>query len=76
MDNPIKIKYYSQNIDNYGRQESSMKGEVIFNVLHNPDEWTDDMVFEGENQQIYFIDDLIGKRIQLDNIGVFLLEDN
>jgi hypothetical protein len=76
MDKPIKIKYYSQTIDNYGRQESSRKGEIIFNVLHNPEEWTDDMVFEGENQQIYFIDDLIGKKIQLDNVGIFLLEDN
>ena len=73
---PIKIIYYSQVIDNYGRTESSMKGDYIFNALMCSEEWSDDMTFEGENGQIYFIDDLIGKEVSVPEIGIFTVPND
>ena len=67
----IKIVYYSEVIDNYGRTESSAKGYNIFSVLNNPMDWTDDMVFEDDKGQKYFIDDLIGKEVFVPDIGIF-----
>ena len=67
----IKIVYYSEVIDNWGRTESSQKGDIIYNVLHNVDEWSDDMTFEDDKGQKYFIDDLVGKEVCVPDIGVF-----
>ena len=63
--------YYKETIDNWGRIEASMKGPIIYNVLHNPDEFTDDMMFEDDKGKWYNIDELIGKEIQLNDIGIF-----
>jgi hypothetical protein len=71
MSNIIKIVYYSEVIDNFGRTESSAKGHNIFSVLNNPDEWTDDMLFEDDKGVKYFIDDLVGKTVMVPDIGVF-----
>jgi len=68
---PIHIVHYTQTIDNWGRKESSSRGEYIFNMLNNVDEWTDDIIFEGPTGQIYHIDDLVGKSVCVPNIGVF-----
>ena len=70
---PIKIIYYSEVIDNWGRTESSTKGHNIFLVLNNPMEWNDDMVFEDEVGNKYFIDDLIGKQVSVPDIGIFIV---
>jgi hypothetical protein len=67
----IKIVYYSEVIDNWGRTESSIKGDIIFSVLNNVDEWNDDMVFEDDKGQKYSIDDLTGKEVQVPDIGIF-----
>ena len=67
----IKIVYYSEVIDNWGRTESSQKGDIIFNVLHNVDEWNDDMIFEDDKGNKYFIDDLVGKEVLVPDIGMF-----
>ena len=75
MSKPIKIVYYSETIDNYGRKESSSKGHNIYSVLNNPEDWSDDMVFEGENGEVYFIDDLIGKEVLVPDIGVFTVTE-
>jgi hypothetical protein len=72
----IKIVYYSEVIDNYGRTESSMKGDVIFSVLNNVDEWTDDMVFEDENRRRYSIDELAGKEVSVPGIGIFTVPED
>ena len=71
----IKIIYYSEVIDNWGRTESSMKGHNIFSVLNNPMDWTDDMVFEGEDGRKYSIDDLTGKEVSVPDIGIFTVPE-
>jgi hypothetical protein len=67
----INIIYYKETIDNWGRTESSMKGDIIFNVLNNVEDWTDDMEFEDENGKFYNIDELAGKEVDVPEIGIF-----
>jgi acyl-coenzyme A synthetase/AMP-(fatty) acid ligase len=76
MEKPIKIVYYSEVIDNYGRTESSKQGHIIHEILNDPSLWSDDMTFEGENNQIYFIDDLIGKEVEVENMGIFTVPED
>ena len=68
---PIKIVYYSEVIDNWGRTESSTKPEVISKILKDSENFTDDMSFEDENGRVYDIDDLIGKEVILNGIEPF-----
>jgi hypothetical protein len=72
---PIRIVYYSETIDNMGRTESSAKGHNIFSVLNSPENWNDDMIFEDDKGQKYFIDDLIGKEVHVPDIGIFTIEE-
>jgi hypothetical protein len=67
----INIIYYSEVVDNFGRQESSMKGSILFSVLNDVDNFTDDMTFEDDKGINYSIDELIGKEVQLVDIGIF-----
>lgn len=67
----IKIIYYSEVIDNFGRTESSMKGGIIFAALNDTDNWTDDMVFEDEDGRKYSIDELVEKEVSVTDIGIF-----
>ena len=69
--NAINIIYYSEVIDNWGRTESSMKGDIIFSALNNVEEWTDDMVFEDDGGRKYSIDELAGKEVCVNDIGIF-----
>jgi len=70
----ITIVYYSEIIDNRRRTESSSIGYNIFSALtSNPDERSDDMVFEGPNGEVYFIDDLIGKLVCVPEVGIFVV---
>lgn len=71
----IRIVYYSETIDNMGRTESSAKGHNIFSVLSNPEEWNDDMIFEDDKGQKYFIDDLIDKEVLVEDIGIFTVSE-
>lgn len=72
----IKIVYYSEVIDNYGRTESSAKGHNIFSVLNNPMDWSDDMTFEDDNGRKYFIDELVGKEVNVPDIGIFTVPND
>ena len=72
---PIKIVYFSEVIDNWGRTESTFKPETIHKILNMPEEFNDDMTFEGENDQVYFIDDLIGKEVLIEGYPVFTVPD-
>jgi hypothetical protein len=67
----IKIVYYSEVIDNWGRTESSTKPEVISRILKDRSNYNDDMSFEDENGRVYDIDDLIGKEVILNGIEPF-----
>lgn len=71
----IKIVYYSEVIDNWGRTESSAKGHNIFSVLNNPMDWTDDMIFEDDKGRKYSIDDLTGKTVSIPDIGIFTVPE-
>ncbi len=74
-DTAIKIVYYSEVIDNYGRTESSSRGDIIYSALTHPDCWSDDMTFYGPNNEVYFIDDLIGKKVCVPDIGIFTVPE-
>lgn len=67
----IKIVYYSEPIDSFGRTESSAKGDVIHYVLNDVENWTDDMTFEDETGKQYSIDELEGKEVEVPGIGIF-----
>lgn len=72
---PIKIVYYSDVIDNWGRKESSAKPKRIIEALQNPDEWSDDMTFRDETGRTYFLDDLVGEEVQVGDT-VFTVADD
>jgi hypothetical protein len=65
IDTLINIVYYFEVIDNWGRNESSAVPERIIKVLQNPDEWSDDIIFQDSTGKLYFIDDLVGKEVQV-----------
>ena len=67
----MKIIYYSETIDNWGRTRSSDDGHIIYNILNNPEEWTDDMVFEDDKGNQYYIDELVGQTVSVPEIGIF-----
>jgi hypothetical protein len=69
----IKIVYYKQTIDNWGRQESSMQGPIIFSALVDTENWNDDMQFEDSDGNWYGIEELIGKEVILDDVGLFII---
>ena len=71
----IRIIYYSEVIDNWGRTESSMKGHNIFSALNDVEGWTDDMIFEDDKGRKYSIDDLTGKTVSIPDIGIFTVPE-
>jgi len=73
---PIRIIYYKETIDNRGRTESSMRGDIIFSVLNNVEYWTDEMEFEDVNNRWYNIEELAGKEVILENIGIFTVPED
>lgn len=72
----IKIVYYSEVIDNWGRRESSAKALVIYSVLTNPEAWSDDMAFEDESGRVYFLDDLVGQEVELEGMSPFIVTED
>lgn len=72
---PIKIVYYSEVIDNWGRTESSTKPDVISRILKDTDNFNDDMSFEDENGRVYNIDDLIGKEVVVNGDVPFIVQE-
>jgi len=58
----IKIVGCAETVDNWGRQEKYDETQTL-NLLLCSDEWTDDQIFLGPNNERYFIDDLIGKPV-------------
>jgi hypothetical protein len=71
MENHINIVYYKEVVDNWGRTESSRKGRIIFDVFHNVEDWTDDMIFEDNRGNLYHINDLVGKLVNVQDVGIF-----
>lgn len=65
MPEPINIVYYSEVLDNWGRTESSKDPAKIKKVLENAEEFNDDMTFEADSGQLFFIDELIGHEVKV-----------
>jgi hypothetical protein len=72
----IKIVYYTETIDNFGRSESSMKGKIIFDVLNNVEDWNDDMNFQTKGGAWFTIDELAGKEVDVPEIGIFKVPED
>lgn len=71
----IKIVYYEEILDNWGRREASQKGKVIAEVLGDVDNWTDDMIFEDSMGLRYHINELQGKEVIIEDIGIFIVPE-
>lgn len=71
----IKIILFSEIVDNWGTTESSSNPKTIYSILNDPDYFSDDMVFEGPNDEVYFIDDLIGKEVVVEGFEPFIITE-
>ena len=60
----IKIIGCVETVDNWGN-ENKLDEQETYKLLINPDEWTDDQRFYDEFDNCYFVDDLVGKKIQV-----------
>jgi len=59
----LKIVGCLETIDNWGRQER-INAKETYELLNNPENWSDDQRFYCEGNGGYFIDELIGKVIK------------
>lgn len=71
----MKIVKIEEVIDNWGRYETTVHPAQIAEVLRDPETWTDDQAFYDEGGQIYLIDDLIGKEVEVEGIGTIKIEE-
>ena len=71
----MKIVKYRETIDNWGRTETVTDPNQIAEVLRDPETWTDDYLFFDEENNVYFIDDLVGKEVELEGIETFKVEE-
>ncbi len=63
MSEVIKINKCVEVIDNWGNSEQ-YKNEDLFKLLITPEDWTDDQIFISD-ERTYYIDDLIGRVVQV-----------
>ena len=61
----IEIVLFADVLDNSGKEQVSESPAEILQVLKASDEFTDDMRFEDNHGNIYFIDDLLGKTVKV-----------
>lgn len=64
----IKICRLSYPVDNWGKEEVTEDPVQILEALREQD--SDDDCFEDETGRAYFIDDLIGKEVQVGEIVI------
>jgi hypothetical protein len=67
----IKIVSLTDVIDNWGRTETVTDPLEIQQVLLSPEEWTDDLTFTDDQGQVYWIDDLIDREVELHGVDRF-----
>ena len=65
MEDLIKINKCVEVVDNWGNTEQYKNAE-LFKLLTTPEDWTDDQLFIADEGS-YYIEDLIGKRVQVGN---------
>jgi hypothetical protein len=63
MEDIIKLNKCEEIIDNWGNIEQ-YKNEDLYKLLTTPEDWTDDQLFLADEGS-YYIDDLIGKKVQV-----------
>ena len=73
MEDLIKINRCEEVVDNWGNTEQYKDAE-LFKLLTTPEDWTDDQLFIADEGS-YYIDDLIGKRVQVGNYIFTVQED-
>jgi len=71
----MKIVRLEETIDNWGRTETTNLPSEIAEILRDPETWTDDQIFYDERNRPFFIDDLIGKEVELEGIGTLKIEE-
>lgn len=67
MEDLIKINKCEEVIDNWGNIEQYKDAELL-KLLTTPEYWADDQVFIADEGS-YYIEDLIGKKVQ---VGTFI----
>ena len=67
MSDVIKINKCEEIVDNWGNIEQ-YKDADLYKLLITPKDWTDDQTFISDEGS-YFIEDLIGKKVQ---VGPFI----
>jgi hypothetical protein len=71
----MKIVRLEETIDNWGRTETTNLPSEIAKILRDPETWTDDQIFYDERNRPFFIDELIGKEVELEGIETFKVEE-
>lgn len=71
----MKIVKIEEVIDNWGRYETVVHPKQIEEILRDPATWSDDQAFYDEGGQVYLIDDLIGKEVEVEGIGTIKIEE-
>ena len=62
-------------VSNSNKREYIRKHEEIVNILSNPEEWTDDLVFQAKDGNVYHIDELIDKAVKVGGKTITVVED-
>jgi hypothetical protein len=73
MEDLIKINRCEEVVDNWGNTEQ-YKDVELFKLLTTPEDWTDDQLFMTDEGS-YYIEDLIGKRVQVGTYIFTVQED-
>jgi hypothetical protein len=73
MEDLIKINRCEEVVDNWGNTEQYRDVE-LFKLLTTPEDWTDDQLFMTDEGS-YYIEDLIGKRVQVGN-HIFTVQED
>jgi hypothetical protein len=73
MEDLIKINKCEEVVDNWGNTEQ-YKDVDLFKLLNTPEDWTDDQLFMTDEGS-YYIEDLIGKRVQVGTYIFTVQED-
>ena len=74
MEEIIKINKCVEVVDNWGNTEK-YKDYDLYKLLTTPENWTDDQTFISE-EGTYYIDDLIGKKVQVGTYIFTVQEEN
>lgn len=61
MENIVEIVEFVEVLDNWGAEDRTSDTYRIEVILNDKDHWSDDMRFIGDDHNVYFIDNMIGK---------------